>query len=43
MGVYYSDMVFHTILLETGDAPWSVIRDELLDYAAKWGTNGTER
>ena len=43
MGVYYSDMVFHTILLEVGDAPWTVIRDELLDYAAKWGTNGTER
>ena len=43
MGVYYSDKVFHTILLETGEASWDIIRQELLDYASKWGTNGTNR
>ena len=41
MGVYYSDKLFHTILLETGDTSWPVIRKVFDDYAAKWGTNGT--
>ena len=43
MGVYYSDKLFHTILLETGDAPWPIIRNAFVEYAAKWGTNGSER
>ena len=43
MGVYYSDKLFHTILLETGDASWPIIKKAFDEYSAKWGTNGTER
>lgn len=41
MGVYYSEKLFHTIYLETGDASWPIIKKVYDDYAAKWGTNGT--
>ena len=41
MGVYYSEKLFHTIYLETGDASWTVIKKVYDDYAAKWGVNGT--
>lgn len=41
MGVYYSEKLFHTIYLETGDASWPIIKKAYDDYAAKWGTNGT--
>ncbi len=43
MGVYYSDELFHTIYLETGDASWPIIKQVYQDYAAIWGTEGTAR
>ncbi len=43
MGVYYSDELFHTIYLETGDASWPIIQQVYQDYAAIWGTAGTAR
>ena len=42
MGVYYSDELFHTIYLETGDASWPIIAQVYEDYAAVWGMNGTK-
>lgn len=43
MGVYYSDKLFHTIYLETGDSSWPIIKAAYDNYAAMWGTNGSER
>jgi uncharacterized protein (DUF885 family) len=43
MGVYYSDELFHTIYLETGDASWPIIKQVYQDYAAVWGIEGTAR
>lgn len=43
MGVYYSDKLFHTIYLETGDASWPILKQVYEEYAAIWGTEGTAR
>ena len=43
MGVYYSDKLFHTIYLETGDSSWPIIKAAYDNYAAMWGTNGSAR
>lgn len=43
MGVYYSDELFHTIFLETGDASWPIISQVYQEYSAIWGTEGTAR